>query len=344
MGLGGLVVKLALRRELARETDVVVWVILADQRSGNDGIEGVDHVVPDGGTTVLLLALVIDVGLGFGLRRRDNPGVMISLEHSELVHRNTESGPEERFLADNEIREQARHDVGSDFLLVDFPLLSKGLGLEQILDLRLETENSREDTDDTDRIFGATGVVETLGTLAGEDVVVPEPVLVGTAGKVRGETRDEQGAEVGVLSFTKDLPEISIRERRERGHLEFQKMVLRGVEINSVDAGRTSQGIRKNVVSGAGDGQDHVVRSQLQQTRIHTRILPGESVDVLVLELGVLLEGVIVVDTPVVVLVEERGQREIGRQVHNGRIECLGAKLAVRVLDVAGEGLRVVDR
>lgn len=110
-----------------------------------------------------------------------------------------------------------------------------------------------------------------------------------------------------VLSIAKDLPEVLVGKSRIRGSFEFEKMVLCGIEIHGVDTGGTLSQVRQNVITGRADGEDLIIGSQLQKSFIDASVLPSEGIDVLVVELSVLLKLVIIINAPVVVLVEERG-------------------------------------
>lgn len=75
---------------------------------------------------------------------------------------------------------------------------------------------------------------------------------------------------------------------------------------------------------------------------VDTGIFPGEGVDVLLVELGMFGEELVVADTPVVVLVEERRQGQVRREVDNGRLVCLGPDFWDGALDGLGELCAVV--
>jgi hypothetical protein len=75
---------------------------------------------------------------------------------------------------------------------------------------------------------------------------------------------------------------------------------------------------------------------------INTSILPGEGVDVLVLELSMLGELLVIVDAPMVILVEERGERKIGRQILDCSEERLRPNLRSRPFNGSSQGISVV--
>ena len=88
-------------------------------------------------------------------------------------------------------------------------------------------------------------------------------------------------------------------------------MVLVGVQVDSVHSLRAVLKIVQDVITSTGNGQDHIITRNVQESMVNARILPGECVDVLILELGVLRELIIVKDPVVVVLVECGGQRKV---------------------------------
>lgn len=85
-------------------------------------------------------------------------------------------------------------------------------------------------------------------------------------------------------------------------------MVLGRVQVNGVDSSRALQSIREDVVTGAGDGENYVVGLQLQDALVYAGVFPGKCIDILVIELGMLLQLVVVVYPIVMVLVKERGE------------------------------------
>lgn len=62
--------------------------------------------------------------------------------------------------------------------------------------------------------------------------------------------------------------------------------------------------VAEDVVTGRSDSEDSILPGNFQETVIDAGVFPGESVDVVVAELGMLGVELIVVDTPWVVLVK----------------------------------------
>ena len=104
-------------------------------------------------------------------------------------------------------------------------------------------------------------------------------------------------------------------------------MVLVWVEVYGVDACWGAQCVGENVVACGSDGENDVVRTEFEEAVVDTRIFPGEGIDVFVFELLVLLQLVVIVDSPVVVLVEERWQRQVCGKIDDCRFESLGSEL-----------------
>ena len=82
-------------------------------------------------------------------------------------------------------------------------------------------------------------------------------------------------------------------------------MVLCGVQIHGMNTSRALEEIREDVVASGSDSKDLIISTQLQEALVDTGVFPCESIDVLILELSMLRKLLIVVDAPVVVLVEE---------------------------------------
>ena len=106
---------------------------------------------------------------------------------------------------------------------------------------------------------------------------------------MRAQVVDEQRTEVIVLALAKQLPYICIAESSESSDLEFEKMVLVGVEVDGVDSFWLFESVGKDVVTRTSDGKDDIFRGDLEKACINSGIFPGECVDVLVSELLVLL-------------------------------------------------------
>lgn len=70
---------------------------------------------------------------------------------------------------------------------------------------------------------------------------------------------------------------------------------------------RTVDDIREDVITCRGDSEDHIVTVDLEDAVINPWVFPRESIDVRVIELGVFLQQFVIVESPVMVLVEEAG-------------------------------------
>ena len=77
------------------------------------------------------------------------------------------------------------------------------------------------------------------------------------------------------------------------------------VEVHGMYASRTCLvEIIQNVISGRRYTENYIIAANVEQAVVDTGIFPGECVNVLVVKLGVFFEGVIVVNAPLVILVE----------------------------------------
>lgn len=81
-----------------------------------------------------------------------------------------------------------------------------------------------------------------------------QPILEGAAGEVRGESGDEEGAEVGVLALAEDPPDVGVAQSRKGGDLQLEQVVLGWVEVDGMHAGRTLHEVGEDVITSAGDG------------------------------------------------------------------------------------------
>jgi hypothetical protein len=108
-----------------------------------------------------------------------------------------------------------------------------------------------------------------------------------------------------MFTLPKEFPDIGVGESSERCDFEFQEVVLVGVEVDGVDSRWGVECVGEDVVACRGDGEDYIRGREFQEAVVNPGVLPSKGVDELMAELSVLLELVIVVDAPVVVLVEE---------------------------------------
>lgn len=156
---------------------MVVGVISGDVRVLGDGVERVDHVVPDS---------VGSNGLGGGCGTADCFGLrVVGLDHGKLVLGDAEGGPEELLLADDEAGDELGEQGWADFIAPDLALLVECLAFQEGLHCVLDAEDAGDPAEYADGVLRAAGVVEAETALAGEDVRVTEPVLESTAGQVR---------------------------------------------------------------------------------------------------------------------------------------------------------------
>jgi len=75
-------------------------------------------------------------------------------------------------------------------------------------------------------------------------------------------------------------------------------MVLAGIQIDTMNARRLrTDGVGKSVISGGGNHKHNIVRSDVENKLVFTRIFPGECVNV-VRELSMFLALGVVRDSP----------------------------------------------
>ena len=132
-----------------------------------------------------------------------------------------------------------------------------------------------------------------------------EPVLAGLRTHVRTELGDQGFAKGGEPALAEHLPYLGIRKALECRDFQFQKVILVGVEIDCVYASWTCLvKIVQYIVAGRGHAKNDIITANVEEAMIDAGVFPGEGVDVLVVELGVFLQSVVIVDAPLIVLVK----------------------------------------
>lgn len=106
-----------------------------------------------------------------------------------------------------------------------------------------------------------------------------------------------------MLSDPKQFPHISIPQRRKRSDFQLQKMVLRRIKVDGVDAAWLLEAKRQDVVAGGSDGEDNVIGLYFKEACIGTIVFPGEGINIRVIKTAVLFKCFVVVNAPMVVLV-----------------------------------------
>ena len=309
---------------MSLQTEVVKVVVVAQESVLDDGIKCVHDVFPDRLATDILALLHIRV--------QTIATEEVVNNHVALVAWHTGSLPGEPLSADNSpVQWLAQKDLANTG--PDSALLGKSLSLAHLADLTFQSEELSDVSNHADSVTGTTSLIQTLTGLGAENMAVLKPVLEGLARQMRAQLGDKQVAELGVLALSEDLPHITVTQCNVTGDLELEQVVLVGVQVNCVDTTRVLLEVIQDVVTGTGDCQDDIVRANVEQSVINTRILPGKCVDVFVLELSVLGKHVIVVDSVMVVLVERGRERQVSAQVDNSGLVGLGADLARALLN-----------
>jgi hypothetical protein len=275
--------------------------------------------------------------------------VVILEDKVTLVDWDTEGFPQEFLISDDGRREELRQHDRSNFLAPDFLLLVQSSSGAQLLDVTVDTTDTEDPFNSAESDTGLTSLVQTTVGGGGEDVGAVEPELEGVGREVRRKLADKNLTELRVLSFGENLPDVIVGElSREGGDLELEHVVLGGVHVDGVNALRSSvNDVGEKVVTSGGDGKDDIFVGELQDTLVDAGVLPGKGVDVGVVELGVLLEELVVVDTVGGVLVEEGRKGQVDGKVKNSGLETLGAELTggglVDLPESLGTVLLVVD-
>ena len=202
-----------------------------------------------------------------------------------------------------------------------FLLLDQSFGVANTLDVVTQSKEPEKQADELDSmpkspIRGdlndcsgfmyaprAACLVKSAG--GAEYIGIFEPVLTRLRTHVRTELSDQSFAKCGEPALAEHLPYLGIRKALKCSDLQLQKMVLIWVEIDCMYAPRTCLiKVVKNVITGRRHTENDIFAVDIEEAMIDTRIFPSECVDILVVELGVLLESVIVIDAPLVILVE----------------------------------------
>jgi len=77
---------------------------------------------------------------------------------------------------------------------------------------------------------------------------------------VRAQFIDQEISKQGVVALAEKSPHIGILECCKSRNFKFQKVVLRRVQVNSMDAARAFKREREDIVTSARDGKNHIVR------------------------------------------------------------------------------------
>lgn len=81
--------------------------------------------------------------------------------------------------------------------------------------------------------------------------------------------------------------------------------------------------ILEEIVPGTCQTEHNIVVPNLQQTLIDPRILPGKSIEVIIIKLRMFFELIVVVYASLVVLIKCTGKWNVRIQVYYGRLICL---------------------
>ena len=283
-------------------------VILAEQRAVGHGIERVDGILPDG------VALRRSLGVALGRE--------VLLDHGPLLLGHTERLPQPLLTPDDDRVQQTAQQNAPDAAIPNLLLLVQRLRFSQPLRLAAHAGQEEKPFRQLQRVARTARVEQPAATEYPRPVRQPE--LEGVTRHVWTQLVDQQAAKLVVLALAKQFPHIRVAQRLEGRNFELEQMILGRVEIDGVDAFGLFEREGEDVVSGAGESEDHVVGLDFEDTRVHAAVLPREGIDVLIVELLVLLELVVVINSPVVVLVPETGQRKLAGEVDDGGFVSFG--------------------
>ena len=259
---------MALAAVPAHQAEMVEVVVPRQQRLARHGVERRGQIVPDrfAGLGGFLLA-----GLRGSLASRWGAqgvlrGVEVVDDHLALGGRDTGSLPGPPGRADETPVQGAGHEDATD-LGPEFALFVERLDGTHGADFVREAGEAEDAAHNPDREAGAAGLVE-AGSAGGEDVGVVEPELGGLGGHVGAEFVDEEVAEGFVLAVGEDLPGVGVVEGGVGGGFKFEEVALARVEVDGVDAAGSVEEHVHDVVSGTGDGEDHVVFLDVQESAV----------------------------------------------------------------------------
>ena len=87
------------------------------------------------------------------------------------------------------------------------------------------------------------------------------------------------------------------------------------------------QNIAEDIISGRCNCEDDVIFVHFKKAVIYSRVLPGEGVDIIIIELGVSRMKLFIIDSPGMVLVEAGREGDIGGEVEHCSFKALAAEL-----------------
>ena len=303
----------SLLRILPHQAQAVEVVAVPQQRILDDRVERIHHILPHR----LLRRECAPSSNG----RRN----AVVSNHVALVRRHAQRAPQELLVRDDEVAEVLIEYDRPEPRAPYRALIPQRPRRAHVAHLPREQEQAEEPLRELDSEARPAGLVQPPA--GGEGGGVVEPILERARGEVRGELVEEEVAELRVAAFPKEFPRVLVGERAKRCDLELEEVVLRGVEVDRVDAAGAVEGVVEDVVARGGDREHDVVLADVQQPLVLCRVLPRECVDVLVAKLCVLLQRLVVVQPPALILVEERRERNVRCEVQNRRFKALRPEL-----------------
>jgi hypothetical protein len=83
-------------------------------------------------------------------------------------------------------------------------------------------------------------------------------------------------------TIAEQLEERGVIEIANTGHFQFQQCILPGIHIDGIDVIESSQGVGKGVATCRRDDQEVVVRGQIENLLIDSRVFPTSIIDKIV--------------------------------------------------------------
>lgn len=129
---------------------------------------------------------------------------------------------------------------------------------------------------------------------------------------MRAQFVDQSFSELRISPFAEHAPKFLIRQILKSCNLQLQQVILVRIQIHCMNSSRICRcHIIEQVVASARQTKYHVVVIDLQKTLVNPRIFPGESIEIVIVELGMLFELLVIVDPSLMVLIERARKRKV---------------------------------
>lgn len=102
------------------------------------------------------------------------------------------------------------------------------------------------------------------------------------------------------------------------------------LQVDGMNASRLGGCKRQYIVASRANGENDIVRFDIEKASIDAAVLPGKCVNILVIELRVLWQLLVVIYPPVVILIPACRKRKLVIQIDNSRLVRLGPVFSQR--------------